>query len=327
MRVSYSALLLSSLLYSGLAASGPIDLLNEYNLIVFNDLDSQSAVEGHTLVIGNLNGTASNYGTGSAPAGGSHPALVIGGDLNATVQIENGHNAVLGGVNNGAINFNGSGGSLTTDTSGYNFQQIQTDLTAYSAYLASLSSNSLLSTPSSCCGNALFNVNNTVGSSESVFAISASTLFENPYVQAYDIDFQGQNPYAVIINVAGSHIDDAAFTANPIGNFTNSAILDVIIWNFYEAETINLTRQLGGHLLAPLATLTHASNLKGAVVVNNLIQRALIQQPYDDSFPPVSGSYPVPAPTTLPLLLIGIGGTLWCQRRPRRPSPAHAIAA
>ncbi|GAL07239.1 hypothetical protein JCM19237_4655 [Photobacterium aphoticum] len=44
------------------AYAGAIDILKEYNLIVFDDLTTTSEVEGKTIVYGNINGTASNYG-------------------------------------------------------------------------------------------------------------------------------------------------------------------------------------------------------------------------------------------------------------------------
>lgn len=161
-------------LFSYNITATPIDLLGEYNLIVFNNLNSTSEVEGKTLVGGNVSGPASNYGTRLSANSVDKDALIIGGSLSygTTVNINNGQNIKVNGGANGNINLNG-GGSFSSDTSSYNFSQIQSELTTFSAYLSGLSANSSLTAPVVCCQAASFDVGD-VNNDVAVFNISDS---------------------------------------------------------------------------------------------------------------------------------------------------------
>ncbi|MGF1682356.1 collagen-binding domain-containing protein [Photobacterium minamisatsumaniensis] len=294
--------------------AGPIDLLNNYQLIVFNDLESTSEVDGKALIMGDLNGTASNYTTQQPQALANEVGLVVGGDLNVNVQVNNGYSAIVGGNNNGVVSLNGVGGVLTSDTSSYNFAQIQTDLLQYSSFLASLSSNSLLTQPSACCGNASFDVGSSVGHDLAVFNIDSSDLFENPFVQSYSLNLNTQAPSAIVINVAGTDIDDSTYTANAISEFVNSAISELIIWNFHQSETLNLTKAIYGNVLAPLATLTNHTEIKGSVVVNKHYQYGKIWGPIFSGAMPDDTPF-IPEPTTSSVIALGLFVLGWRQNK------------
>ncbi|MEJ6077127.1 choice-of-anchor A family protein [Vibrio sp. 1-Bac 57] len=311
MKKTYTIIALVAGLYSQVGVAGPIELLNEYNLIVFGDLQSNSEVEGKTLVGGNISGSASNYGINLAPAVN---ALVVGGNVTSGTTINaNGHTVTVAGNNNGTIN-----SALTvTGSSPVDFGLVKNELTAFSSYLANLNANSLLDSPN---GNqpsaANFNVDSSVGNGMAVFNIDTSDLFGNGLVQQYDIKFANQSPSAVVINVAGENITDASL-GNPVGGF-NKANSDFIIWNFYEAIDIKLDKRLQGSLLAPLATLTISNYIEGSVVVDNFYQNGEIHNPVFNGdiaynpIPTVSVPTPVPTPSSLLIFaaaLLGLG--LW----------------
>jgi len=60
---------------------------------------------------------------------------------------------------------------------------------------------------------------------------------------------------------------------NAVGSMVSEQWRDKIIWNFFEAESINLTKQLNGSLLAPLAHLENRTPIEGTVVVKSFTQR------------------------------------------------------
>jgi len=322
LRKYLSALLITCI--SPLAIAGAIDNMNEYNLIVFDDLESNSEVEGKTVVMGDLNGTASNYGTHlpNAEASASVPStdsLIIGGNNNATVNINNGYGVAIGGENNGKVNLNG-GGTHTSHTNNYDLTKMKTDLIDLSSSLTELTSNSTLDAPEVCCGAATFEVGNMVGNDIAVFDIQSSSLFDNNSIQQYDIDFNSQTPSTIIINIGGTIITDAIFSGNAVGNMVSEAFRGITIWNFYEATSINLTKQFNGSLLAPLATLTNRTAIEGSVVVDTFIQ---LGEVHDSTFNGIIDLdiVPVPAPTTisfLPLFLFSLTGL---RKNKLKPSP------
>jgi len=316
MKKIYTFMALTAGLYSQAGLAGPIQLLNDNNLIVFENLYSNSEVEGKTLVGGDISGSASNYGIHLDTNNQLAPsnALVVGGNVSSGTTINaNGHTVTVAGNNNGTIN----SAATVTGSSIVDFDLVKSELTSFSTYLANLNANSLLDSPN---GNqpsaAYFNIDSNIGNGIAVFNIDSADLFGNGLVQQYDINFANQSPSAVVINVAGENITDTKL-GNPVGGF-NEANSDFIIWNFYEAIDINLSKRLQGSLLAPLATLTISNFIEGSVVVNNFNQEGEIHDPVFNGdiaynpIPTVSVPTAVPAPSSLlifGLALLGLG--LW----------------
>ena len=302
-------------LYSQYGTAGPIELMNEYNLIVLGDLVSTSEVEGKTLVSGDLSGSASNYGIHLPNGLGSQfdNALVVGGDLaaNTTINIKDSYSVSIGGAIDGTINPDRT--TVNTDLSEYDFDLIKSDFTHFSGYLSELASNSFLSTPQgSQPGAATFKVSDSVANVDvAVFNIDADDFFHNTLIQQYDVTFPSiLGASSVVINVAGESINDTMLSGNAVGNFLGLLTQETIVWNFYEALDITLSKKFNGSLLAPLATLTNYTPIEGTVVVNDFYQYGEV---YDSlyarnmDYTPNSGQPPVsvPEPNTSLLFLFG----------------------
>ena len=304
-------------LYSQYSLAGPIETLSEYNLIVLNDLDSTSEVEGKTLIGGDLSGT-SNYGirlTQNDLSNGD--ALVIAGDLvsGSTVNA-NGQSVVIAGNNNGQVNAS----SVSSDASEYDFDLIKSEFVNFSGYLSELAVNSVLTTSTNGQpGPASFEVGSDIGTDVAVFNITSEEFFSNNSIQQYDVDLNGQSPSAIVINVSGEVIDDSNFSGNGAGNIVTDAFRENIIWNFFEATDIDLVKQLNGSLLAPFADLSNATPIEGSVVVNNFDQDGEVHDAlfagtinYDASTDSQDPAVDVPAPSSMIIFasaLLGLG--LW----------------
>jgi len=305
-------------LYSQYSLAGPIETLSEYNLVVLNDLVSTSEVEGKTLVGGDLSGSTSNYGIRlqqNDPSNGD--ALVVAGDLMSGSTVNaNGQSVVIAGANNGRVNAS----SVSNDASEYDFDLITSEFVNFSGYLSELAVNSILTTSTNGQpGPASFEIGSDIGTDLAVFNITADDFFNNDDIQQYDIDLNGQNPSAIIINVSGEVINDSNFNGNGVGNIVNDAFRENIIWNFFEAIDIDLVKQLNGSLLAPFADLSNATPIEGSVVVNNFDQDGEVHDAlfagtinYDVSTDPQDPVVDVPAPSSFIIFasaLLGLG--LW----------------
>ncbi|MBS0334235.1 MAG: choice-of-anchor A family protein, partial [Proteobacteria bacterium] len=136
------------------------------------------------------------------------------------------------------------------------------------------------------------------------------------------IDTEGYS--TVVINVAGvynsaTNTYSNSFAFNP-GTFSTSA-QTTVIWNFYQADTLSITGQFNGSILAPYATLTNNTQINGSVAVAGFQQGGEIHMAnYDGTydFPPPDNPPPgVPEPAAWALMILGFGGAGAALRRRR----------
>ncbi|MEM9216007.1 MAG: collagen-binding domain-containing protein [Cyanobacteria bacterium P01_F01_bin.150] len=97
--------------------------LSDYNLVVFEDLHSNSEVEGNTFIGGNLSGPSSNYCIKCYSGGSFTPfdgvGLKVAGDINGNPkQVNNGAGLEYGGSLNTPVNTNGGGSQTQNAPSG-----------------------------------------------------------------------------------------------------------------------------------------------------------------------------------------------------------------
>ncbi|MBC7771512.1 MAG: choice-of-anchor A family protein [Pyrinomonadaceae bacterium] len=284
------------------AGAASAEVFTNFNLVVRQNLDSTSEVEGRSAVGGNLSGPASNYGIHLTPAATyvNTDVLLVGGNLTGSNVNMNAGRLRLGGAQNATnVNFNG-GGSLIHDAATASIVgDLGNQMVAASSYLSNLSPDSTFSPPGSPT-NVTFNA--TPGADGvAVFNVSAALVFSNSNVQSLNINLNGAT--SVIFNVSGSVVNFNQ--GNFVGAFNTPLARASVLWNFFEASSIDLNgRAFNGALLAPSADLTFQGVCEGSVWVNSLTQRGEVHLPGYGGF--------IPAPASAALM--GLGGLLAARR-------------
>lgn len=319
------------------------DALREWNLIVLGNLNSSSEVEGRTFVGGDLTGNSSNYqiSTPTASPTGQPGLTVVGNVTGGTKNLNNGSGAVVGGNVESGFNLNGStqtvrvGGSISNTNVNQNIVQsglaasnssfvadlatqgtvLAGSMKGLSATLGGLAANSQMS----ISGNrATFNASpNADGMA--VFSISASDLNA-----IGEVAFNLNGADTAIVNVGG-----AAITLNDNFLGGTAGLGEHVIWNFGEAQSLDLTTSWGGSVLAPWASAHTSNYIQGSAVFGSLNQDGEMHLgTYKGGYTPPStppggssgGATPVPEASTWLLFLLGIGGLMGMLRFRRRVS-------
>lgn len=345
--VAASLAALPVLAQSGSSITG-IDALKEWNLVVLGNLESSSEVEGRTFVGGNLTGNSSNYNIrGGTPSANDQPGLTVVGDVTGGHKnLNNGSGAVVGGNVSSGFNLNGApqtvkvGGTISNTNVNQNtvlsnlgtsdpaftvkLQQQKSDLKdsmgSLSYAMGTLTSNSQLSIQ----GNrGIFNAQPDA-KGMAVFNISAADLDK-----IGEIQFNLNGADTAIINVSGR-------TINLNDNFLDGTnnLGEHVIWNFPDAEELNVTTAWGGSVLAPLADAETRNYIQGSAVFGNLKQNGEMHVgTYNGTYspPPSGGSssggssgggsssggdpVPVPEPGMVGLFGLGVAGLIYLRRR------------
>jgi choice-of-anchor A domain-containing protein len=188
---------------------------------------------------------------------------------------------------------------------------LQSSMISLSSSLDGLAANSTVTLPGSQPSNITFNANFVNGLA--VFDVNAADIFENSKAQQILLNVGAATPAnsTIIINVAGSDVtfDDGNFGAS----FNNPSWSSQVLWNFYQATSLNIAnnlsvdRELWGSVLAPSAdtTLDTTSPIDGTVVVGNADLQGEIH------LPQFAGNVPEPAC----LSMIGFHALLLLRRR------------
>ena len=252
-----------------------IELLNDYNVIVFGDTDSNVDLRGRTLIGGNLFGSSATYGT-RLPQGQNIDALSVVGDITgAPKNINNGGNVLHGGTVSAIVNLNG-GGQLINDPA-LSVTSEQSGLLGLSSTLSGLTANSTAEIPNPNGQPAPARLNATPDENGvAVFDISDGNLFfSNDRVQQIEVNANGAE--TIIVNIGGADIDFDR--GNFVGAINNDDLRRKIIWNFHEATDLYFDRAFNGTVLAPNAYLHNRTEIRGSVIVDTLMARGPIDWP------------------------------------------------
>lgn len=278
----------AGLLACSLSASAGI--LNDYNLIVLNDLNSNSEVEGRAFVGGNIvGGDASNYGVMLSPesAYSTIDVLTVVGNISAgnPLNIDAG-DLRLGGTLGRIVNFNGPGGNLVNDPGvGSLLAGVSAALTGASSAMLTLTADSTASIPSGQPGPVVFNCT-PGGDGIAVFNVSGSQVLSNNLTQELNLNLNGAT--SVVINVSGTTVNFNQ--GNMTGTWNTAFARANVIWNFFEATSLTIDRAMNGAVLAPLAHLTNFSVIEGSTFVKSFHQRAEVHLPGYTGFVPAPGT-------------------------------------
>ena len=260
---------------SNIGSEGTVALLSDYNVIVFNDLDSNVDIAGRAFIGGQIFGQSSTFGT-QLPQGQNIDALTVIGDISGGPKnINNGGNVRHGGQISTQVNLNGGGQLISDDTLSIGSEQAA--LISLSTDLSGAEPNSITQIPDPFGQHGPARLNATPNEDGiAVFNIEdGNLLFRNDRVQ--QIEVNANDADTIIVNIGGADID---FTrGNFVGAVQNNDTRQRIIWNFHEATDLFFDRAVHGTVLAPNAHLFNRTNIFGAVVVDSFQARGPISLP------------------------------------------------
>jgi choice-of-anchor A domain-containing protein len=279
-------------------------ILKDFNAIVFGDASTTSDIEGAAVVGGNFSGaTMYNHPTASQPSG--FGALTVYGATSGNpINLNNGGNAYVAGAHGAIVNFNGGGHYIGAPAAAVT--DFSAPLTALSTSLSTLAATASLPTPDN--NEVIKAVPNASGIA--VFNLSASDL---SLIPSYKIDLNGAS--TLVFNVSGTAINFNANDESGVAGANN------IIWNFYQADNVNLVTQIAGTVLAPLAAVTNGNQIDGALVAKSWKGNGEL---HDYGF---TGTLPsaAPEPGAWGLMIagfFGVGGVLRSRRKAARVAAA-----
>lgn len=287
-----------------------------YNLILKNDLNYNSHVDGKAIIGGDINpSTSSNIAEfGSKIYDTSVDSVVVLGSVNSKVKAQNGTNIVYGDLTSSS-NFELNGGGTATqiiDTVGAqaNFDSIWNQVVADSQYFKDLTATGILNT-ATATGNNGMKFTNSNSLELNVFNIDTTNLVTNG---GFDFDFTPTVP--VIINVSGTGTIN--LTSKALGNMATPSTASLVLWNFFEASQVNFGNDSWwGSVLAPYADLevTNGNNLEGGIAALSLKSNKELHNSLFTYTPPSTTPPTNDVPEPAGILLLGLGLLLMTRRK------------
>ena len=305
-------LLSATLQFSTASTTVAVELMSSFNAVTIENYSPQGPnVEGRVLVGGTFNVSTAlpfnSIGNGDPVAAYANDFSFSGSGL---LQVQNGGVVSPSGTLSASdFQFSG-GGSLNSGASGQTeYDNLYSSLGISEAGLgAAMVSASIEWSQLTPTDVVVANGNNPIfnaGSGVAVFDIAASDVFAlnfNPQFTKQD------DTTAILINVSGENINNTGLGQN-LDNIPED-LRELIVWNFYEAETLELSK-FGGAIFAPDADAVVAAP-NGSVVSKTLEHDSLHQ----DLFVGVDPSLVViPEPGSSWVLLMAGGGVMARRRR------------
>ena len=255
-------------------------------------------VNGGTATIG-VNGN--NSATITANGGGTISINGQSGNINGTssttVNLPNASDKT-GNINNATIHY---GPVRLTNPLPSFASTFQTPLINLSSQLKADVANSTVGVGS---GTLTFNATPVNGTA--VFNISASLLTAGN--ETVTVNTNGAS--TIIINVNSCNGSNCSVTLPTSVNFINpTSYADNVIWNFYNATTLNFGSEFGGTVIAPNAAVTNSSPIDGDLIAGSFTGSGELHN-Y-----PFLGTLAVPEPGTIALLSVGLLGLSAARRR------------
>lgn len=297
------------------------DLMTSLNLVVLGDADASAInhIEGTAYVGGTLkSGTiyANNRGMDEVTLGDVTGGLIVGGDIDATINGGGQGAIVVGGSITGS---NGSGLPTTTgaDVPVAEMTTLFTELTSNLATLDTTAGASFDPTMN------FQSFTSGAGDEDGIAVLNISysdmlDVMSNGNQVTFDID---DSVSSFIINVAGSDFTGA----NALTAAINTA-QDKVLFNFYEATDLVTTNTWNASILATGADYFNGAGENGSIIVGSLTMGGEIR-PYSPNNNVFSGTLPsfastpttpVPVPASLPMAAAAVGVLGLMARRRRK---------
>ncbi len=307
------------------------DALNEWNVIVLNNFSGNNThVHGRAFIGGSVSGSAEFNMDGTSSTRGQPGLTVVGSVTGSNNKVTGG--ATIGGSVPNGLGLNGPnqtvkvGGSMPAVN--INGNTLLTGQAANPTFLSDLNTQR----------SAL--VTSMLALSDSLSALTATTATAGVTIASNKATFTSTGSGINVINLSGSSLanfGEIAFsnTGTTVVNVSGSDILlndnflspsstlgEKVIWNFYQASTLQLGNAFYGTILAPRASAVVNQDIYGTVIVDTLGMTGEAHLKTFGSDLPTT--VPVPEPATWAMMIVGFGLVGAGMRRRR---PAQAIAA
>lgn len=278
---------------------GNAKLNNNQKVDVTGTIGGGSFGNGNTVkALGSIAGNGSN-GT-SIYAGGAFSGNANGASVNANYNF----------AAPGAVSVPTSPTAPVVASTASITAQLAADVRALSTTLTGMAATNFVTGAPGNAAQETFTVTNTDATTAAVFNLTAAQ-----FNGAQQFQFNLANLLKpVIINVSGatSYTWNATF-ASGNGAFAVGDLKQLnqsLIWNFVDATSLEVGREVHGSVLAALATVHNGSNIEGSVVADTFNQAAEVHlgtYARSINFLPASNVGEVPEPAQWAMFLAGFG--------------------
>ncbi|MDA5194257.1 choice-of-anchor A family protein [Govanella unica] len=300
--------------------AGPLtaaEVLSQFNVVTFGNLNAFSEIQGRTLVTGNLGGKLSTYYTRPSEVNASnYGALTVGGKVTGALKTIDGNGDAYIAGNAQNMHMNGGTayikGTVISNVTGN--QQIvpAVDVPNFKPVMDQLSTDlkGLATTSTVTISGKRATFTATPGADgQAVFSIPNGDAF---FKSTNEITFVLGGANSFIINVGGSSMTVIENFLDGIG----ATIAPMAIWNFYDATSLNFNREFYGTVLAPNATISNIFALNGSVIAKDFTPLGAVHLASYSGPLPSGPKAEIPAPQSA--ALVGLALLALCTIRRRR---------